>query len=104
MRSWRKLFVFSSVYLTGNGSPRNYGGLFGGDVGIRTPARAEPAYRISNPDPSTAWVHLHGFLIPGHYISGCGKNQDFSAFLFLSAGNHCPRAVYISRVDFFPNL
>ena len=32
---------------------------FGGDVGIRTPARAEPAYRISNPDPSTAWVHLH---------------------------------------------
>ena len=32
--------------------------LCGGDVGIRTPARAEPAYRISNPDPSTAWVHL----------------------------------------------
>ena len=44
------------------------------------------------------------FLIPGHYISGGGKNQDFSAFLFLSAGKHCPRAVHISRVDFFPNL
>ena len=33
----------------------------GGDVGIRTPARPEDAYRISNPDPSTAWVHLHIF-------------------------------------------
>ena len=34
---------------------------YGGDVGIRTPARPKDAYRISNPDPSTAWVHLQIF-------------------------------------------
>jgi len=31
-------------------------------------------------------------LIPGHYISGCLKNQDFSAFLFFRQENiaHAP--------------
>ena len=34
---------------------------FGGDVGIWTLAPAKPTYRISNPDPSTTWVHLRIF-------------------------------------------
>ena len=38
--------------------------LFGGDVGIWTLAPAEPTYRISNPDPSTTWVHLRIFALP----------------------------------------
>ena len=38
-----------------------YASLHGGDVGIWTPAPAEPTYRISNPDPSTTWVHLRIF-------------------------------------------
>ena len=33
--------------------------LFGGGEEIRTLAPAKPTYRISNPDPSTTWVHLH---------------------------------------------
>ena len=33
-------------------------GFCGGDAGIWTLAPAEPTYRISNPDPSAAWVHL----------------------------------------------
>lgn len=32
--------------------------LSGGEE-IRTLAPAKPTYRISNPDPSTTWVHLH---------------------------------------------
>lgn len=31
----------------------------GGGEEIRTLAPAKPTYRISNPDPSTTWVHLH---------------------------------------------
>ena len=30
----------------------------GGGEEIRTLAPAKPTYRISNPDPSTTWVHL----------------------------------------------
>ena len=33
--------------------------FFGGGEEIRTLAPAKPTYRISNPDPSTTWVHLH---------------------------------------------
>ena len=43
-------------------SPYNVGfgyALNGGGEEIRTLAPAKPTYRISNPDPSTTWVHLH---------------------------------------------
>ena len=33
--------------------------MLGGGEEIRTLAPAKPTYRISNPDPSTTWVHLH---------------------------------------------
>ncbi len=44
----------------------------GGGEEIRTLAPAKPTYRISNPDPSTTWVHLQvnttllGYLIFTH--------------------------------------
>ena len=70
----------------------------GGDVGIRTPAPAEPTYRISNPDPSTTWVHLHLYSQPSYYISGTRKNQGFLShknstsrrtWNFYQSGNYC---------------
>lgn len=57
---------------------------FGGGEEIRTLAPAKPTYRISNPDPSTAWVHLHAVQQSGFYYDILSSGlQDFTEKLFV---------------------
>ena len=64
MRSWRKLFVFSSVYLTGSGSkyecPCGY---------VYDPAEGDPENGVA---PGTAWED-----VPEDWVCPtCGLGKD----------------------------